>query len=121
MVKNILNKNYPWSYSVILYIIAMLGDWGSSFIGNYVPGIYESNPLTRDANYHFVFYKAIPLELAFVAFLFLFTWSANWVLKYYNLPKLGMWLTSGLVGYIGLNRLIEAVIPNIYLIISQYK
>jgi len=95
----------------------MLGDWSSSFIGNYISGLYESNPLTRDANYHFVFRKAIPLELIFVAFLLIFTWSVNWILKRFNAPKLGAWLSAGLIGYIGLNRLIEAVIPNIYLIL----
>ena len=41
----------------------------------------------------------------------------NWVFKHFDAPRLGAWLSAGFIGYLGLNRLIEAVIPNIYLIL----
>ena len=112
-------KYNPVSYAVSLYGLVALGDWISSALGTAV-GLLETNPLTRDAYFHFSFWRSFLVDSAFFFILAILSLGTYWALRFYS-DRLGKFTASVLFVYLGMNRLLEAVIPNFALVIQHLR
>jgi hypothetical protein len=110
-------KYNPVSYALSLYGLVVLGDWISSIIGTSV-GLLETNPLTRDAHFHYSLWRSILVDSCFFSAVMLISLFAYWALRFYS-DRLGKFAASILFVNLGMNRLFEAVIPNVTLIIRH--
>ena len=117
MPTKVWEKYFPVSYAVALYGIAALGDWTSSSIGTAF-GLLEANPLTRDALFHFSLWRSLIVDGTFFAMIALLSWALYILLKFYSI-KLAKFAASVLFTYIGLDRIVNAVIPNTVLILHS--
>jgi len=110
-------KYFPIPYAMALYGTAALGDWISSALGTSV-GLLESNPLTRDAFYHFSLWRSLIVDGVYFSLLILVS-GAMYVLLHFYSDRLAKFSASVLFTYIGVNRIEDAVIPNIILTVHR--
>ena len=114
MLTKFWEKYFPIPYAMTLYGIAALGDWTSSSIGTAF-GLLETNPLTRDALFHFSLWRSLIVDGTFFTILVLLSGALYMLLQFYSI-KLAKFAASVLFTYIGSDRIVNAVIPNTILI-----
>lgn len=110
-------KYFPISYAVGLYGAVALGDWISSSLGTSV-GLLETNPLTRDASFHYSLWRSLIVDGFFFAGISLFALAVYWALRFYS-AQLAKFAASVAFVYLGVNRLLYAVVPNFILILQR--
>lgn len=107
-------KYAPISYSGLIYVIAAVSDWLSSSLCNYIPYLVEENPLTRDNLYHFSLWRGVLLDLFFAIIVAMISSVAYFAFSRIS-KSLGKFAACALPLYLGLYRILTAVIPNFIL------
>jgi hypothetical protein len=110
----------PIPGSLILYILAMLGDWASSFACIKYPSLYETNPFTRNEALQFVLSKAVVVDGVYFVALSLVAWLVYSLVKQYN-TRLGRVAVAAFYGFFAVDRILNAVVPNILLILKAHS
>jgi len=116
LLKKLAELN-PIPAALGLYFLAMLGDWGSSLANNSNSGTFETNPFVRNEAMKFVLSKGMAADGIYLVALSLCAYLIYSCAKNYS-KQLGRLLASVPFGLLALDRIFNAVIPNILLYIK---